>query len=548
MTATDIVAAPPAPLARHRHRRPTASARATRTALALLPLVVIVVIQAVLSLRALHATTASGDESIYIYSGHQLIHELWHGGGSPYYETWLSGAPVIYPILAAMVDHVGGLILVRLVSLVFMLTATGLLYGTARRLFGYWPAVAAAGLFASLGLTQSLGVYATYDAMALMVTAFAAYCAVRAAGSAKWMLAVPAVLFFANSTKYATILFDPVVIGLAALMLRPESWHRVRERVVVLTFGTVVLDAVAVLLAGTAYWDGIKFTTIARKAGTGILHLQPATTRSILLYSWSVIGLVVCLGVIAFITAPMFREKSYVWVLAVLTVAGGLVTLEALHLHDLTSVNKHDDFGVWFTCIPAGYAFARGAELARAWWKRLGFILPALGSLAIVLYAYGAPAPAGGDYGDARMFGPIASYLSAGSPYRYLLGGRDSRVILYDYHLAVPWYREFDDDYIKYPIPGRGGDESGTVRGLACQSLVPGCMYLEGPAAARDAIRAHWFAVVSFVGQNDLPIDVTELAAVRTTPGYKLVSTVGGPTYIYGPDYSGRHPVPTRSS
>ena len=121
-------------------------------------------------------------------------------------------------------------------------------------------------------------------------------------------------------------------------------------------------------------------------------------------------------------------------------------------------------------------------------------------------------------------------------------------MILYDYHLAVPWYREFVDDYIKYPIPGRGGDESGTVRGLACQSLVPGCMYLEGPAAARDAIRAHWFAVVSFVGQNDLPIDVTELAAVRTTPGYKLVSTVGGPTYIYGPDYSGPASLLTRSS
>ena len=39
------------------------------------------------------------------------------------------------------------------------------------------------------------------------------------------------------------------------------------------------------------------------------------------------------------------------------------MALEALHLHDLQSVNKHDDFGIWFTAMPAGYVFARSAEL-----------------------------------------------------------------------------------------------------------------------------------------------------------------------------------------
>ena len=61
-----------------------------------------------------------------------MIHELWHGGGSPYYETFFSGAPVLYPVLAAMLDHVGGLVLVRLMSGVFMLGATWLLYATTR--------------------------------------------------------------------------------------------------------------------------------------------------------------------------------------------------------------------------------------------------------------------------------------------------------------------------------------------------------------------------------------------------------------------------------
>jgi 4-amino-4-deoxy-L-arabinose transferase-like glycosyltransferase len=104
---------------------------------------------------------ASGDESLYIYSGHQLIYELWHGGGSPYFEAYFSGAPDFYPVVAAMADATGGLVAARLMSLVFMLSATALLYGATRRTFGYWPAVSACGLFVSLGITQFLGAYAT---------------------------------------------------------------------------------------------------------------------------------------------------------------------------------------------------------------------------------------------------------------------------------------------------------------------------------------------------------------------------------------------------
>ena len=38
-------------------------------------------------------------------------------------------------------------------------------------------------------------------------------------------------------------------------------------------------------------------------------------------------------------------------------------------------------------------------------------------------------------------------------------------------------------------------------------------MYLIGNAGAQAAIRAHWFAVVSFLGQNYLPID--QLSSMR---------------------------------
>ena len=233
-----------------------------------LPILLILLAQAVLSARLIPMGIASPDESLYIYSGHQLIHELWHGSGTPYYETYFSGSPVIYPVLAAMADHVGSLVAVRLMSLMFMLGATALLFATSRELFGYWSGIAAAGLFAGLGLTQDLGAYATYDAMALALVAVAAYCAIRTGDrdrqASRWLLLIPLALLAANATKYMTVIFDPVVIGLAALRLAESGWKRVWKRLLILGAATAFLVGLTAYLAGTAYIKGIMLTTLAR--------------------------------------------------------------------------------------------------------------------------------------------------------------------------------------------------------------------------------------------------------------------------------------------
>jgi 4-amino-4-deoxy-L-arabinose transferase-like glycosyltransferase len=527
-----------------RQRQPSDRSPSISATLTGIPLVLILLVQAVISIRILPIAPASGDEALYIYSGHQLISELWNGGGSPYYETYFSGAPVIYPVFAAMLDHIGGLALVRLASGAFMLAATALLYATARRLLGYWPAVAAAALFASLGITQGLGAYATFDAMALALMAVAAYCSARAVASSRWLLVIPVFLLLANATKYASVVFDPVVIVVAALMLRPQGWQRVYLRVLALTSVTALLIGVCVVLAGTAYFKGILFTTVARKTGTGILNLNPASTSTILRFSWNLIGLIVVLGALAVIVSVIIpTERSLSPVLLVLATAGILVTLEAIHLQDLTSVNKHDDFGAWFTAMPAGYLLARGAEVMRRRYARAVWVIPAAAVLLFSFHTYShdqpiEPAP------SLHGVSLIVPYLRAGSTNRYLIGGRLSDVILYDYRLAIPWQRAVDDNYVKYPLPGRGGDASGSTPGLTCSHPALRCVYLQGTAGARAAIRAHWFAVISFLGQNYLPVDRVELDAVRTTPGYELVSAVGGNTYVYAPDYFGARSAP----
>jgi hypothetical protein len=508
------------------------------------PLAVILAAQAVLSLRLFHLGIASDDEARYIYSGHQLIFELWHGGGSPYYETFFSGSPVMYPVLAAMVDHVAGLAAVRLMSTVFMLTATGTLFASAKHLVGYWPGMAAAGLFAGLGLTQDLGAYATYDAMSLALIALAAFCAVHTADgdshATRWLVLVPAALVAANATKYASILFDPVVMGMAALQVADQGGRRVISRFAVLAASTGFVLGLATLLAGSAYLKGIMLTTIDRPGGA-----QPALgafrtpSGAIIGESWSWIGAVLALGATATLLALLFwDDKKSVALPALLSVAGLLVTAEALHLHSDESLRKHDDFGAWFTCIAAAYAFAYLQDLARK--GRMRHIIIGVASIVVILSGAHYSSSAAATYEAADDTTSLAAY-SALRPYindsgRYLFGGITDDEMLYTDHLSLPWYDYFDDIYIKYPIPGRGGDSHGQTPGRSC--LVPraDCMYLEGTAGYRAAIQAHWFTMISMIGNHGISEDRVIEQAVERTPGYVLLTDVGGaPTWIYAP-------------
>ncbi|MGH3232705.1 MAG: ArnT family glycosyltransferase [Streptosporangiaceae bacterium] len=515
-----------------------------------LPVVVILAAQAALTIRLIPTGIASHDESGYIYAGHQLIHEFWHGGGSPYYETYFSGAPVIYPVLAAMVDHLGGLVAVRLMSTFFMLTATALSFATARRLFGYFPGIISAGLFAGLGLTQDLGAYATYDAMAIMIVAAAAYCAVRSADSSFWLLAVPAVILAANATKYATFLFDPVVIALAAT--QAGTWQAAAKRFFVLSLAVVSVLVFCVFLAGAAYLKGILFTTLARPAGEqSIIGATRQPVGVITAETWDWVGVILALGVVALILTVCTRQNGErTAVVTTLVVAGMLVTFEALRLHSDESMRKHDDYGAWFTCVAAGYSVAYLVQLIKARHLRHVGVVLALGGVAMSGAHYTALAASTYEAGrNSEISWPSAKLLpffATMRPYlthpggRFLVGGVVEDQLPYADHITIPWYDYVNDVYFKYPIPGRGGDASGQVPGPACTSLGPRCTYLEGEQAYQAAIWAGWFAVISLVGNHGIALDTVIHQAVTHTPGYVLFTRVGGaPTWIYAPAYPG---------
>ncbi len=303
----------------------------------------ILIAQAALSARLVWANTAFQDESLYLWAGHLELAHLLHGSGVPAFQTYFSGAPVVYPPLAALADSAGGLAGARLLSLAFMMTATVLLYLTAKRLFSRGPALAAAALFAAFGMADQLGAFATYDAMALCLLALAAWLVVRARGrfAEPLLIAAACCLALADATKYATVLWNPVVIALAVLAVPEESRLKRCLSGVRLTSYTLVLVAAAIHAGGSSYLRGISFTTLSRQIVTGTAPLK------IVDIAWGWLALLLLLALMGVLLLWLDNKRPNLLPI-VLFAAVLLAPAEQARISDITSLHKHVVFGAWF--------------------------------------------------------------------------------------------------------------------------------------------------------------------------------------------------------
>jgi hypothetical protein len=323
------------------------------------PLLAVLTAQAGLSLRLIWSNTAYQDEGLYLWTGRLEITHLVYHVPIPPLQTSMSGAPVIYPIAGAIVDSYGGLAAARALSLVFMLAATTLLCLTASRLFGRRAGIAASAVFAALGPVQALGAYATYDAMAIFLLALATWLAIRGRGWAGEFLLLVAALAMASAdvTKYASALWDPVIISLAALAPGLGAWRSVL-RGLRLTVYTAAPLLEATLVAGPSYVRGAIVTTLDRQIGDA-----GASVTTVAEVTSNLIGVLLLLGLIAF--GVSFTDTVRTRILCgVLTLAALLAPLHQAQAHVLTSLDKHVAFGGWFCAIAAGYLLARAADLS----------------------------------------------------------------------------------------------------------------------------------------------------------------------------------------
>ena len=354
------------------------------------PLLGILAVQAGLSLRLVWSNTAFSDEALYIWAGHLEWQHWLHGLNIAHYgfQYYFSGAPVVYPPLAAVFDSLGGLTAARLLSLVFIAIATALLWSTTRRLYDARAAFYAAALFALIGCAQDLGAFATYDAMAILCLALAFWLGIRgvyarsAASSFALYTCCALVMGLGDAVKYATALWNPVVI-LAVLATAWRVRGDWRRGVGSALFVTAVLGACigfALREAGRSYVYGIMFTTLDRKVED--IYLAPAI---VLWVGFSYVWVIVFLSVTALIGNLATRRGGHgpeLMFSVAMAVAPLLPIIEAAHSHSAASVYKHVVFGAWFAAVTSGRLLAAATSVhPRKGW-RIGAAVLSLAALA----------------------------------------------------------------------------------------------------------------------------------------------------------------------
>ena len=478
-------------------------------------LLAILCVQAALSLRM--SNTAFEDEALYLYSGHLEISHLLHGAPlQGDYASYFSGAPVLYPVLGALADDVGGLAAARAVSLLAMLGTTALLYSLTRRLFNERVGLCAAVVFSVTESALFLGHLATYDAPALFLLALASWIVVRTA-TFRWpgylLAALPIAL--AVATKYAAGLFVPTIVALSALAAWPYRGRKALIPPVALGAAVAALLGGALYLAGPAYLTGVRFTTTARAAGTTATSLL---LRDSLMWGGLPFALAV-IGAVAYALRPRTEPGELIappggrlWRITlgvVLTGTALLAPADQIHIHTLTSLQKHIGFGLFFAAPLAGVGLARivGDHFRRA---QVGI---AIWGAALVIGMTQANDLFTAWPDSNGLVSVMSHYLQPGAHY---LVEVDEVPIYYlrSHQDAQP--SQFTSTYfISYT------DRQGQTLG--------------GNAGFAASIKADYFKVVAYSGQVTPAVDDILARALRSNPDYRLAKSItdGNGTVLY---------------
>ncbi|MCU1435379.1 MAG: Dolichyl-phosphate-mannose-protein mannosyltransferase [Pseudarthrobacter sp.] len=310
-----------------------------------LPLGLILLIQSIASLRL--SNTIHRDEGLYIWTGYRLIENWLHG--TPLFDQpahYFSGAPVVYPVMASLLDRVGGLDLVRMFSLLWMLAATVALYAVAKRLFHTKAAFWTAASFAVASPISFLGHFATFDAMALSLLALAMAAGVRGVQTGRfiWAPVVGLLLTVAVVSKYAALMFVPVVLAVI-LLSSGQRWRSMRFAVTSGLVTAVILAALA-LTVGSPALEGLITTTTDRKVinNTPWQDIALMTVKSI--WPYLVVGPIAA----AYVAVKLRRP------LLAVTLLGAMLApaLYQAYIGESVSLEKHLGFGLLFGSLAIG--------------------------------------------------------------------------------------------------------------------------------------------------------------------------------------------------
>ncbi len=326
------------------------------------PLVAVLALQAAVSCSLIWSNTPYGDEALYLWAGRLELRHWFLGATMPpaavtnYFSDFtrfFSGAPMIYPPLGAAASIIGGLAGARILSLVFMLIASVLLYRSTLMLYGQTAALVATVLWSLSESALKLGAFATFDPLANLLLCIAAYALVKSVASRRraGLIALAAVaLALGVITAYSYVTYLPLVVCLAAAMWGQKVGWRFA-----IGAASSLAGATAVLLLGLAtalhLWPGISYVLSyrgARSAGYALL------LRNV--WGWEFLIAVPALA--ACLLACRKGRREELPLLVILAVAVVIVPVAQARIRTIAGIDKHIAFGLWLGAIAAGMAIA----------------------------------------------------------------------------------------------------------------------------------------------------------------------------------------------
>lgn len=484
--------------------------RLSRPLFPLLPLYLVLAVQAGLSMRL--TNTAFADEALVLSTGRQEISGLIHGAsGASDFAAYFSGEPFLYPVLAAALDGRLGLEAVRMLSLLFMLGATALLWSSTRALFGRSAAIGATAVFGLAGPTLFLGHFALYDVPALFLYAASLRILIATARRRMWttLLAVPTTLL-AIATSYATALYLPVLALVAVFAAAAAASGRGR-RLRHLARGALFAGTAGALIAGwtvllgPGYRQGLETTTTNRLLGT-----DSAATIIGNSLQWG--GAALVLGLLGtFVVIGRHRDDprdphQIAAALLTLTLAVSVTLAPAyqLHIHTVQSLQKHIGIGLLFSAVAAGVTLS--IPLRAAWRAPARISVMAVGALALAVV--------GADQ-SSKLFDywPRSDALVA--KLKQTMGKGGAHYLAET--SAVPQYYTAD-------LPDGARNDWQNTYYFGYQDAAG--KYVSGAAAYRQAIADRHFKLIVLSYTETPALDKEIEASLEADDGYRLIDVI----------------------
>ncbi len=310
------------------------------------------------------------DEAIYTTVGEEALRGVFDQGAT----RWMFGS-YLYPAMATVAEHLGGVVGLRALSAALIPIAAVFVYLTARKLFGGRAGLFALFIFGLTGVSINLGQHAVYDALGVPLAAASLYCVASAVlnpeHQRRYLLWAGITFSVGVLAKYIGLLTLPTLI-VVMLALHLSQGRGLFQFITRVSWASFIIPIVIILGIYAAF-----YRTDLPLVFTGQFASQADSRGAILLEIVQEIGIPILLALVA---VPIIAQEAYnhlhtehpvVFVvlaimLPVLVIAVLLLPIYHFATSNVRSMWKHEVYVLVFIAPLAGYGIAKPIEALRS--------------------------------------------------------------------------------------------------------------------------------------------------------------------------------------